>query len=494
LNRKKLILPLLAFFIPLLVRLIPEVIMGPYLVGFDVMAHYVPTTLLWLNGNVTLWSFVATAPLLYVVTAGFTLISGSVFIVLKILPSVLLGFLGLAIYTYARRGLAWSPKKSLIPALVGTLYFVALRISWDALREEIAIIFLFLVLTAIAQIAAGKSSKKNYVLLALSLGAVVLSNQVVAVLAMGIALFTVIYMFLRQGRLNALRTLVFSLPAAVLFLAIFYLSPSIPEYRIIFGFPSSPDGWLSIFGYASYPEMLASEAVFIVYCFVLLLPLALLSIRRFQNFQMRSWIVLIAIVAFIPLVSPSGLRLLMLLTYPLAFYATDALSLLKSVRWKRFAKPLVGAGMVYLVVVTAVFSLGFMVMPGEAAFPYFGAMNTHIYQIPSSMLQNTVSINDCPGVADAVQWLKSNMTDNSVLISHRAFYGWALSGLDKDQVILYEYDNPGDTAVRVANDYSKVYLIWWVDGQGWYGLPSVPSVFNEVYRSGNIAVYVYSLD
>ena len=57
---------------------------------------------------------------------------------LKVLPSVLLGFLGLAMYGYARRGLGWSPKKSIVPALVGTLYFVALRVSWDAFREELA--------------------------------------------------------------------------------------------------------------------------------------------------------------------------------------------------------------------------------------------------------------------------------------------------------------------------------------------------------------------
>ncbi len=148
--------------------------------------------------------------------------------------------------------------------------------------------------------------------------------------------------------------------------------------------------------------------------------------------------------------------------------------------------------MVYLVAVTAVFSLGFMVMPGEAAFPYFGAMNTHIYQIPSSMLQNTVSITDCPGVADAMQWLKSNMTDDAVLISHRAFYGWALSSLDKDQVILYEYDNPADTAVRVAKDYSQS-LLGLVGGWArlvWIAVCSV--CFHEVYSSGRIAIYTYT--
>ena len=93
--------------------------MGSYLVGFDNMAYYVPTTLLWLRGEVTLGSFIATAPLLYTLTTSLSVLSGSVFIALKILPPVLLGVLGLSIYTYARRGLTWSPIKSLIPTLTG---------------------------------------------------------------------------------------------------------------------------------------------------------------------------------------------------------------------------------------------------------------------------------------------------------------------------------------------------------------------------------------
>jgi hypothetical protein len=469
--------------------------MGSYLVGFDVMAHYVPTTLLWLHGNVTLGSFIATAPLLYTLTTGLTLLSGSVFIALKILPPLLLGALGLAIYIYARCGLCWSQRKSLFPALVGTLYFVALRISWDALREELAILFLFLLLTAVAQITAGKNSKRIYLFLSLAFSAVVLSNQVVAVLALGITLLTVIYLLLRRRIRLALNFIVFSLPAVILFFAIFYLSPSIPEYRLIFGFPASPDGWLSIFGYSSYPAMLSSEAVFLLYCFVPLLPLAFLGVRRFKSFQIRIWVIIILIAAFVPMVSPSNLRLLMLITYPLAFYAVDALSGLKTVNWKRFKKPAMGIGLFYLVAITSVLGFGFLAMPTGESFPYFnpGVFNTHIYQIPSSLLQNTVSLIDCPDTANAVTWLKSNMNSTDKLLSHRAFYGWALSSLNKDQVILYEYDNPADTAASNSTVVNgRLYLIWWVDGKGWYGLPSVPSVFTEVFRSGDIAIYIYN--
>lgn len=469
--------------------------MGSYLVGFDNMAHYVPTTTLWLRGQVTLESFIATAPLLYILTTSLSTVSGSVILTLKIIPPLLLGALGLSIYTFARRGLAWSPLKSLIPTLVGTLYFVALRVSWDALREELAIIFLFLALTFVTQIAAGKLSKKRYFALALALSAVMLSNQVVAVLGLGIVLFTVIYALFGKKTGTALRLAGLSIPAIAIFLTTFYLSPSIPEYRLIFGFPSTPDGWLSLFGYASYPEMLISEAVFVLYCFGFLLPLALLGVRRFKNFQMCGWIILLAIAAFIPMVSPSGLRLLMLLTFPLAFFATEGLSRLYSVRWRRLRKPLVGAGLIYLALVVGVLSWGFMASTPEEPYDYFIAdgPNSHIYSIPSSMLQNTVSINDCSDTEKAVAWLKANMNSTDVLISHRAFYGWALTGLDKDQIIMYEYDNPLDAATSNAGKVQgDLYLIWWVDGKGWYGLPSVPPEFNQVYSSGNIAVYVYT--
>ena len=54
--------PFFAFTIPLLLRVIPEVLMGPYVVGFDTMGHYVPTTLLWLRGDVSFLSFIGTAP------------------------------------------------------------------------------------------------------------------------------------------------------------------------------------------------------------------------------------------------------------------------------------------------------------------------------------------------------------------------------------------------------------------------------------------------
>src|SRR5450759_1624579 len=126
---KRYAFPFLAFAVPLLLRTIPEVLMGPYAVGFDTIGHYVPTTLLWLRGDVTFLSFIGTAPLFYSIIISMVSLGGSLVIVLKAVSVAFQGFLGLSIYAYAQKGLGWSPKKSTATALLGTLYFVALRVS-----------------------------------------------------------------------------------------------------------------------------------------------------------------------------------------------------------------------------------------------------------------------------------------------------------------------------------------------------------------------------
>jgi hypothetical protein len=131
--------------------------------------------------------------------------------------------------------------------------------------------------------------------------------------------------------------------------------------------------------------------------------------------------------------------------------------------------------------------------PPESPFPYFrvNVANNYVYQIPTSMLQNTVSIADCNDTTNVLQWLKGRLNQNEYLLTHRAFYGWALSVLDGDQVILYEYDDPEATARNVTRANGMAYLIWWINGHGWYGQPTVSSSFLEVYHSGRIALYAY---
>jgi hypothetical protein len=78
------------------------------------------------------------------------------------------------------------------------------------------------------------------------------------------------------------------------------------------------------------------------------------------------------------------------------------------------------------------------------------------------------------------------------LLTHRVFYGWALTTFNPDQIFLYEYGNPLNAATTAAQTgYSQIYLIWWVSGHGWDGQPTVASAFHEIYQSGGIAIYQY---
>src|SRR5260370_9612570 len=56
---------LAAFLIPLFVRSIPEILVGPYPIGWDTIAFYVPNTLDWATGKMGLPQILAIAPVMY---------------------------------------------------------------------------------------------------------------------------------------------------------------------------------------------------------------------------------------------------------------------------------------------------------------------------------------------------------------------------------------------------------------------------------------------
>jgi hypothetical protein len=488
-RNRDIIFPALAFFIPLAVRVIPEIVMGPYIIGFDTLGFYVPNTLLWLHG-INLWGFLATAPLFYTIFMSIVGIGGSSVFVLKIISPLLLGFLGLSIFVYAKRGLGWSPPKSTFVAVLGTVYFVALRASWDQLREELGLVFFFVVLMLL--MSRKDSSWKRYVVLSLAMMAVVLSHQLASVLMFGAIIFTVAYNLFRKDFTRSIDLIVVSLPAALYFVIVYLIGVA---QSGILGYPTNASPLANWTGFSSYQSMLISEGGFFLYCFLPLLPLVVVGIWRFGNLQLRSWLLLSLILLLLPLSSVSPYRWVLLLTYPFAFYATDALSRLKSIKWKRFKFTAHRIAILYLVLSTAILSFGFIFMTSEKPFFYFNPQqfNYYPYQIPTSMLQNTISITDCQATANVLQWFKDNANSSALLLTHTVFYGWALLTLNNNQVRNYGFDAPVQAATAAAQEgHSQIYLIWWVNGQGWYAQPTLPSSFHEVYSSGKIAIYSYA--
>jgi hypothetical protein len=136
-------------------------------------------------------------------------------------------------------------------------------------------------------------------------------------------------------------------------------------------------------------------------------------------------------------------------------------------------------------------SLSFIVLPTNLAFPYLGLFTLYV---PSSMLQNTVSLSDSQDTVNALEWVKENMPDDARLLVHDVFYGWASLTLDGSQLISYGYNNPEAMAQKLEENGSvrQLYLIWWVNGTGWHGQPTVSSAFMQVYNSSRIAVFTYN--
>jgi len=488
--------PLLAFFVPLLIRAIPEVLMGPYIVGFDTMGFYVPNVTLWLHNGINPSGFLGTAPLFYILLLLIVASGGPLILVLKLLSPILLGFLGLSMYLFARRGLGWSPIKSSVPAILGTVYFVALRVSWDMLRNELALIFFFAVLALLNM--GQRSSWKRYGLLSLAMIVVAFSHQLVAVIMLGAVAITAFFTLFRKEYIKAGILFLVSVPATVLFFVIAHFSvvaSGFTDYSTNAGSPLA--SWT---GFTSYSSMLTSGAGFFLYCYLPLLPIVIISLKRFGNLQLRSWLLMSLILLLLPIASVSPFRWVLLLIYPFAFYATDTLSVLKSIKWKRFRFTVRRIAIVYLVLSTVILSFGFMLATPENPFFYFkstqnNGINGYINEMPSSMLQNTLPITDCQDTANALQWFKNNLNSSALLLTHTVFYSWALSTLNVNQVANYGFDNPATAAVSATQEgHNRIFLIWWVNGQGWYGLPTVPASFEEVYHSGKIAIYDYALN
>jgi hypothetical protein len=470
--------PILAFLVPLLVRVLPEIIMGQYIVGFDTVSYYVPVTFRLINSDVGFWQIIGYAPLFYLFLVGLVSAGVPLIISLKILPPLFHGFLALAIYSYAKKAFSWSSKKSLLVSLLATLYFVALRISWDMLRSELGLVFLFVFLAFLWGDWKEKPWK-CYALLLPAMVFVVLSHQLVSVIMFAIV-SAVVLQNLARREYGSVRNLVLSaLPSVVLFCLIVYAGLFVSSVSPVV----ESEGWLSLFGFSSFGDVLVGTLGFLFYCYLPLSVFVLFGVKGFRNLELKVWLcwclvgVLVGALGWYGLF-PLSYRWTLLMGFPLAFFAVEG--------FRRFyfhrLKVVLSGVLVFL-------SCSFILLPAGMAFPYFGLFHNYV---PSSMLQNSVVLGDCGDVVEALAWVNGSLGSDGVLLAHDAFCGWAFLYLNQARVMCYGYADPADVALKmVGNGHGRLFLVWWVSGEGWHGVSSLSSCFVEVFRSGRIAVYEY---
>src|SRR5438445_9536250 len=264
---------LAAFLLPFTVRATPEIIAGPYPIGWDTIAFYVPNTLDMAAGRMGVWGILGSGPLMYSFIVPIYLLTRiNPILLFKVAGPVLFGVLCWSVFRLCEKKLGLNVRNSFLSVLFLALYFVSLRVAWDAYQAELGLTFFVLGLTVAGEsgsVARNTVAESAFFLLA------ILANQLVAVLVVG----TVIVEMLRAKGRGGFGLTLSRLALVGLFGLVVYatLQPSIGP-------------GVSVLGGSFAPANVAYNIVFLVYAFGLLLPLAAIGLTLVTRSLFSSWI------------------------------------------------------------------------------------------------------------------------------------------------------------------------------------------------------------
>ncbi len=474
---------LLSLAIPVAIRTLPEVIAGQWPLGFDTVTWYAPFVKeVETKGFGPSFLGIASsqaAPLVYsFLGLAAVLTNAAPFAITKAAAPMLYGSLGLSLYYFARRRLRWTQRKSLMLVLVSTLYFVSLRFSWDMYKNLLGTTFLFLSLSHFRE--SSESDGRLFFVTFSSLG--ILASEAIAVLLGA----TVGLLFLwelikrKQWNLAALGIVAISTIAILFYshmliplpVASSPLMPPPPVHFFPFSYVGSAEG-----AYPSVVDLYASVLLLSGMILAPILPLGLYGF--FGEKRLTAMIAVLSVGSFSVLILPFGAipvwhRWLFMLTFPLFFMVSNGLSKLDGKKALAFLLVLVSLG------------LGYSTLPPDLALPYYTARETVGY-VPSSLLQNTVPLQDSPDIVNALGWLSEMRPYQSVLVAHLTFEGWAL--LYTNGMEVYRFVNAAQVDYGNFSGYRHVFLLYWAPQQGWYNSGLMPDDMLVVHSTGRIAIY-----
>jgi len=465
---------LAAFLLPFTVRAIPEVIAGPYPIGWDIIAFYVPNTLDMAAGRMGVWGILGSGPLMYsFIVPIYVLTRISPILLFKIAGPVLFGLLCWSVFRLCEKKLGLSIRSAFLSVLFLAFYFVSLRVAWDAYQAELGLTLFILGLTAAEKSGSVERStiaRPAFFLLA------ILSNQLVAVLVVG----TVIVEILSSRRVRSLGLSLSRIAPIALFGLVVYAT-----------LQRSISPGVSVLGGSFNPLNVAYNTVFLVYAFGPLVPLAAIGLSLVRRSLFSSWIAVSAVgivISTLPgqVFQDIGYRWVLLLSVPVLIAAAQG--------YQKLCAKIGGlTGRQWLKAVRLGVPLGLVISAGmystiqASSVPYF---TLFVGYVPSSLLQSSVPLSDSADIVQAMHWLEVSMPGNSVVITHQAFYGWARAYLSPDKTIINSLLNSPSSELNLVTSYSHVFTVWWVPGSGWFS-PTFPTGASVSAVFGDIAVYEY---
>lgn len=428
------------FLIAVTIRTLPEILSGPYPVGYDLVAGYAPS----LYGLPELsplkvygWAW---SPLtIFSLWSVWKLSGMDLYLFLKGVGPIFYGLFTLSFYYLLSKGFDWKQKKSFLTTILLLLQPAILRMGWDQFREELGLIFLFvLLMTTKGSIIAG-SRVKNLTVLALSI-LVVLSHQLSAILLFFVALWQIFDIILKKGR-AFLKTALLFLPLAVIFawqLHGQFVNPNFSPNFIPLHLPTGTN----IFAFTNYflhdPRFIDGNYLGVLsyvgslsLCTVA--PIVLLSVKGFFKDKIFTpMLIWLSIAGYSVVVYPyfafsSYWWWILLLPVPLTVFAGEGLERLGLMGNSRFTKRkrVFWAAFVLLGVVALGYSMSVI---------NFGYSYSYEY-IPSGLVESAVPFEDIKDVESAFHWLNGNSPLNSLVVVPEKLQGWAYMILRGDILI-----------------------------------------------------------
>src|SRR2546425_7640605 len=210
---------LAAFLVPVFIRSIPEILVGPYPIGWDTIAFYVPNTLDWAAGKAGFTEILGTAPLMYMISIPvYWVLRVNPVWIFKIIGPILYGTMVWSLFRFLRIGLKWPDKQALGGALMTSLYFVTLRISWDLYRNMLGLTFILLSLPLLQN----WKGPRNQALLSTLILLAVASDQLTGVIVLVLVGSRAFIGLMKHRWREFIRVVGVASPGAAVFLAIVY--------------------------------------------------------------------------------------------------------------------------------------------------------------------------------------------------------------------------------------------------------------------------------
>jgi hypothetical protein len=471
----------------LILRAIPEFWAGTHLIGFD--TFFYAGELSRLNSCFQLLGLPSELAL-GAITCPLAMVAGPV-MAMKICASLLYGLLGLSVFHFSKVHLKRTDPTSLFITAFVLLQIAALRMSWDLYRNLLAVSLLLITLT----ILSPPRSRTKGILVTGLLIVIALTHQLIAALFLLIILAVFVWELVRRELTLAKESLLLLIPLLIFtILSVLVIYPT-TMYEV------SSNMWL----FKSNTTILVPLGWFVA---ALYLPTAIPAIiGAGRNRFLVGWATVIIVILFLIIIGvPLGASLYdrwaLMLFIPLGvFGAVGLLSIgrffmgfLKSrVRFVQSHCKLVH-GIILLASLLPYGTLAWTFMITPISRPYWYFDNPEIWNvgsgIPSTMQQNSIAFSDEQYVLSAFRWLNETMRNGDVLLTHSAFYGWALLYLRKDRPII-DYGSNLTVGMTQAerSGFSCEYVIWFVPNYGWDGPDPSLVGWNLVFKDGSIVIY-----